>query len=189
MRLEAAATTLPRHATPGGGADLTGITDDAAPDLTGRLDVLAEPRPSTVEPRTVDGLAVADSEDGHLARAASTPVHHGVRVVSYPNHGSDGSRRRARVPAVAQGCDGYAVLERIAPHVHVEDTRGTTFVDPGAGEAGVRDRVRLLRSTGCTGAWSLEPHVALQSHRSDRWANGAAEAFVGAGRAFALLPR
>ena len=49
--------------------------------------------------------------------------------------------------------------------------------------------LRLLRSAGYTGAWSLEPHVALQPHRSDRLAEGAAEAFVRAGRALARLLR
>jgi L-ribulose-5-phosphate 3-epimerase len=287
VRSEAAATPLPRLAPPGSGAVLAGITDEAAPDLAGQLAVLAELGWSTVELRTVDGLAVADLEDRHFARVASTLADHGVRVVcvasriggwarpvtapfeadlaeldvlarrcadlgtryvrimSYPNDGLDEPRWRARVldrvvalagvaeaaglvllhencsgwaasdadrmlelvaavngsslrllfdtgNPVAHGYDGYAVLRRIAPHVahvHVKDARGTAFVDPGTGEARVRDCVRLLRSVGYTGAWSLEPHVALQPHRSGRLADGAAEAFVRAGRAMAGLLR
>jgi sugar phosphate isomerase/epimerase len=277
----------PRPATPGRDAVLAGLTDEAAPDLTGQLAVLAELGWSAVELRTVDGLAVADLEERHFARVAATLAHHGVRVVcvasriggwarpvtapfaddlaelavlarrcavlgtryvrimSYPNDGLDEYRWRARVldrvvalaraaeaaglvllhencsgwaasdagrmlellaavngsslrllfdtgNPVAHGYDGYAVLRRIAPHVahvHVKDARGTTFVDPGTGEARVRDCVRLLRSAGYAGAWSLEPHVALQPHRSDRRAEGAAEAFVRAGRALAGLLR
>ncbi|WIX92310.1 sugar phosphate isomerase/epimerase family protein [Amycolatopsis sp. DG1A-15b] len=284
MRSEAAATASPRYA---GDAVLAGITDEAAPDLAGQLAVLAELGWSAVELRTVDGLAVADLDERHFARVASTLAGHGVRVVcvasriggwarpitapfaddlaelavlarrcavlgtryvrimSYPNDGLDEYRWRARVldrvvalaraaeaagvvllhencsgwaasdagrmlqllaavncsslrllfdtgNPVAHGYDGYEVLRRVAPHVahvHVKDARGTTFVDPGTGEARVRDCVRLLRSAGYAGAWSLEPHVALQPHRSDQRAEGAAAAFVRAGRALAGLLR
>ncbi|MEV6626342.1 sugar phosphate isomerase/epimerase family protein [Amycolatopsis sp. NPDC051106] len=283
MRSEAAATASPRHA---GDAVLAGITDEAAPDLAGQLAVLAELGWSAVELRTVDGLAVADLDDRHFARVASTLAGHGVRVVcvasriggwarpvtapleddlaelavlarrcavlgtpyvrimSYPNDGLDEPRWRAQVldrvavlartaeaagvvllhencsgwaasdadrmlelldasgsslrllfdtgNPVVHGYDGYEVLRRIAPHVahvHVKDARGTTFVDPGTGQARVPDCVRLLRSAGYPGAWSLEPHVALQPHRSDRLAEGAAASFVRAGRALARLLR
>jgi L-ribulose-5-phosphate 3-epimerase len=284
VRSEAAATASPRHA---GDAVLAGITDEAAPDLAGQLAVLAELGWSAVELRTVDGRAVADLDDRHFARVASTLAGHGVRVVcvasriggwarpitapfeadlaelavlarrcavlgtpyvrimSYPNDDLDESRWRAQVldrvavlartaeaagvvllhencsgwaasdadrmlelldaangsslrllfdtgNPVAHGYDGYEVLRRIAPHVahvHVKDARGTTFVDPGTGQARVRDCVRLLRLAGYPGAWSLEPHVALQPHRSDRLVEGAAASFVRAGRALARLLR
>ncbi|WNV82866.1 sugar phosphate isomerase/epimerase family protein [Umezawaea sp. Da 62-37] len=281
------ATTPARHAEPGSGTVLAGITDEAAPDLAGQLAVLAELGWSTVELRTVDGLAVADLDDRHFARVASELADRDVRVVcvasriggwarpvtapfeddlaeldvlarrcadlgtryvrimSYPNDGLDEPRWRERVldrvvalaevaeaagvvllhencsgwaasdadrmlelvdaapgsslrllfdtgNPVAHGYDGYEVLRRIAPHVahvHVKDARGTEFVDPGTGEARVLDCVRLLRSVGYAGGWSLEPHVALQPHRSDRLADGAPEAFVRAGRAMARLLR
>ncbi|MBW4718448.1 sugar phosphate isomerase/epimerase family protein [Saccharothrix obliqua] len=93
---------------------------------------------------------------------------------------------------VAHGYDGFALLERVAPHVvhvHVKDAVGDRFVPPGRGDARVADCVALLRAAGYAGAWSLEPHVSLQPHRSGELAPGAAAAFTGAGRAMARLLR
>ncbi|MEU4804119.1 sugar phosphate isomerase/epimerase family protein [Actinosynnema sp. NPDC023587] len=93
---------------------------------------------------------------------------------------------------VAHGYDGYALLEKVLPHVvhvHVKDAVGDRFVAPGQGAARVADCVKLLRDNGYRGAWSLEPHVALVPHRAGVLAADAAGAFVAAGRAMAHLLR
>ncbi|MEV0678916.1 sugar phosphate isomerase/epimerase family protein [Actinosynnema sp. NPDC050436] len=93
---------------------------------------------------------------------------------------------------VAHGYDGFALLEKVLPHVahvHVKDAVGDRFVPPGQGAARVADCVKLLRDNGYRGAWSLEPHLCAVPHRGGVPAVGASAAFVRAGRAMARLLR
>ncbi|WP_345945219.1 sugar phosphate isomerase/epimerase family protein [Streptomyces albus subsp. chlorinus] len=103
---------------------------------------------------------------------------------------------------VPYGYDARAVLERTLPyveHVHikdaVEDVRpsGPTtgervrYVLPGDGRAGVADCLRTLLDTGYRGAFSLEPHLAVQPHTGRRDDDHAARLFVAAGRRLGTL--
>ncbi|MGW4133511.1 sugar phosphate isomerase/epimerase family protein [Amycolatopsis japonica] len=93
---------------------------------------------------------------------------------------------------VAHGYDGFDLLADIVghvEHVHVKDADERGFTLPGQGSARVADCVKLLRANGYRGAWSLEPHLALVPHEQGVLAEGAAAAFVAAGRAMAGLLR
>jgi sugar phosphate isomerase/epimerase len=90
---------------------------------------------------------------------------------------------------VPHGYDAYRVLERVLPHVahvHVKDARrtaqGVRYVLPGEGEARVTDCLELLLRSGYRGAFSLEPHLAVQPHTGLRSYGDAAARFLGAGR-------
>jgi sugar phosphate isomerase/epimerase len=85
---------------------------------------------------------------------------------------------------VAHGYQAYDMLPLIAEHVahvHVKDARPVpgsacatpdpartapdpVYTIPGAGRARVADCLRLLLGSGYTGAWSIEPHLALRPH-------------------------
>jgi sugar phosphate isomerase/epimerase len=74
---------------------------------------------------------------------------------------------------VAYGYDARDLLAEIVEHVvhvHVKDVRGTReapiYAPPGEGDARIADCLRLLLATGYTGAWSIEPHVALRPHEA-----------------------
>ncbi|MGW6706403.1 sugar phosphate isomerase/epimerase family protein [Streptomyces sp. NPDC054956] len=73
--------------------------------------------------------------------------------------------------------EAYAVLERLmsqcpeaVAHVHVKDAVGSgaraAYTLPGIGESQVARCLRLLLDNGYTGAWSIEPHLALRPHES-----------------------
>lgn len=90
---------------------------------------------------------------------------------------------------VPHGYDAYAVLEQILPHVehvHVKDARrsaqGVRYVLPGDGDARVADCLELLLNSGYHGAFSLEPHLAVQPHTGLRAYGDAAAHFAAAGR-------
>ncbi|WP_419992752.1 sugar phosphate isomerase/epimerase family protein [Streptomyces boninensis] len=55
-------------------------------------------------------------------------------------------------------------------HVHVKDAVGSgeqaRYTLPGKGESRLADCLRLLRESGFTGIWSIEPHLALRPHES-----------------------
>lgn len=72
---------------------------------------------------------------------------------------------------VAYGYDGLALLRQIighVAHVHIKDAMpgpdGVTYTLPGLGAAAVADCLRTLLAHGYTGAWSIEPHLALRPH-------------------------
>lgn len=74
---------------------------------------------------------------------------------------------------VAHGYDGRELLSAIVDHVahvHVKDARRSTrevlYTLPGAGRAGVGECLRTLLTSGYTGVWSIEPHLALRPHES-----------------------
>lgn len=93
---------------------------------------------------------------------------------------------------VAHGYDGFDLLADIADHVehvHVKDADEHGFTIPGEGEARVADCVKLLQANGYSGAWSLEPHLAIQPHEPGVLAHDAAATFIAAGRAMAGLIR
>lgn len=106
---------------------------------------------------------------------------------------------------VAHGYDTYDLLTRIVEHVahvHVKDARGDAaqpvYTLPGAGRVRLADCLRLLLTSGYTGTWSIEPHLALQPHlaRACEPGNGAAragagsrEGFVASGQALERLVR
>lgn len=93
---------------------------------------------------------------------------------------------------VAHGYDGFDLLGDIVghvEHVHVKDADAHGFTIPGEGAARVADCVKLLRANGYRGAWSLEPHLALQPHEPGELAAGAVASFLAAGRAMAGLVR
>ncbi|MEY9844526.1 sugar phosphate isomerase/epimerase [Streptacidiphilus sp. BW17] len=77
----------------------------------------------------------------------------------------------------AYGYDNHALLRRILPwtrnihHVHVKDAvlgvdGRPAYREPGAGELRVAEGLRLLLDHGYTGAFSLEPHVAVRPHEN-----------------------
>jgi sugar phosphate isomerase/epimerase len=72
---------------------------------------------------------------------------------------------------VPYGYDSHALLRQIidhVAHVHIKDAvpgpDGVTYTQPGLGVAGVADCLRTLLAHGYTGAWSIEPHLALRPH-------------------------
>ncbi|MER7763408.1 sugar phosphate isomerase/epimerase family protein [Streptomyces sp. NPDC097619] len=73
--------------------------------------------------------------------------------------------------------EAYEVLEQLmrrcpeaVAHVHVKDAVGSgdaaAYTLPGQGESQVARCLRLLLEHGFTGAWSIEPHLALRPHES-----------------------
>ncbi|MEU2084238.1 sugar phosphate isomerase/epimerase family protein [Streptomyces albus] len=95
---------------------------------------------------------------------------------------------------IAHGYDTAALLHDILPHVahvHVKDARrtphGAAYVLPGDGEARVTDCLRTLLDAGYRGAFSLEPHLAVQPHAGLRADTDAAHLFVAAGQRLAHL--
>ncbi|WP_414942748.1 sugar phosphate isomerase/epimerase family protein [Amycolatopsis sp. cmx-11-51] len=93
---------------------------------------------------------------------------------------------------VAHGYDGFDLLADIVDHVehvHIKDADERGFTLPGEGAARVADCVKLLRAGGYSGAWSLEPHLAIKPHEPGELAPDAASTFVAAGRAMAGLVR
>lgn len=106
---------------------------------------------------------------------------------------------------VAHGYDAYDLLIQIVEHVahvHVKDARGDAaqpvYTLPGAGRVRLADCLRLLLTSGYTGTWSIEPHLALQPHLAGACnpGNGAATAgadsrdgFVASGQALERLVR
>jgi L-ribulose-5-phosphate 3-epimerase len=94
----------------------------------------------------------------------------------------------------AHGYSALHLLAEIVPyvaHVHVKDATGTAehpvYTLPGQGDGRVADCLNLLRANGYRGAYSLEPHLAVQPHQPGVPAADAAELFVAAGRALTEL--
>lgn len=93
---------------------------------------------------------------------------------------------------VAHGYDGFELLADIVDHVehvHIKDADEHGFTLPGEGAARVADCVKLLRASGYSGAWSLEPHLAIKPHEPGVLARDAVPTFLAAGRAMAGLVR
>ncbi|WP_413759942.1 sugar phosphate isomerase/epimerase family protein [Streptomyces sp. MMBL 11-3] len=95
---------------------------------------------------------------------------------------------------LAYGYDARQVLDRILPyvaHVHVKDGTGTgdgvAYTLPGDGQARVADCLRTLLESGYTGAFSLEPHLAMRPHDGLRATGAAPDLFVRAGRRLRVL--
>jgi sugar phosphate isomerase/epimerase len=97
---------------------------------------------------------------------------------------------------IAYGYEAYEVLRHVTDHVvhvHIKDAEGSAanpiYTLPGAGRARVADCLRLLLGSGYTGAWSLEPHLALRPHESTRHGEGGYHGFHASGLALEQLVR
>ncbi|MFC3453804.1 sugar phosphate isomerase/epimerase family protein [Amycolatopsis speibonae] len=93
---------------------------------------------------------------------------------------------------VVHGYDGYDLLADIVDHVehvHVKDADGCGYTVPGEGSARVMECVELLQANGYSGAWSLEPHLAVAPHESGGLAADAVAQFRTAGKAMTELLR
>jgi sugar phosphate isomerase/epimerase len=96
---------------------------------------------------------------------------------------------------VAYGYEAYDLLTPLLPwveHVHVKDARSengeAVYVLPGEGVCRVADCMRLLLDAGYTGAWTMEPHLAVRPHEglADAGPDGVTR-FVEYGRAMERL--
>ncbi|WP_340688037.1 sugar phosphate isomerase/epimerase family protein [Amycolatopsis coloradensis] len=194
------------------------ITGEFRHDLT-ELDVLARRARSIgtrylrIMSYPDDGLSEHDWRRRAIARItvlAERAEHHGVTLLHENCSGWAGTSAERILelldevasPAlkllfdtgngVAHGYDGFDLLADIADHVehvHVKDADEHGFTVPGEGEARVADCVKFLQANGYSGAWSLEPHLAIKPHEPGVLARDAAATFVAAGRAMAGLFR
>lgn len=99
----------------------------------------------------------------------------------------------------AYGYDNHALLRRLLPwtrnihHVHIKDAAlgpdgRPAYREPGAGELRIAEGLRLLLDHGYTGAFSLEPHIAVRPHENHRETPEECHAaFVRCGRALQRL--
>ncbi|WP_338483392.1 M20/M25/M40 family metallo-hydrolase [Streptomyces sp. SCSIO 75703] len=102
---------------------ITGIGDEAAPDLTGQIDVARELGWSTLELRTVDGIALADLDTPAVHALADRLHSAGLGVVCLDSRIANWSR-----PVTADFAADLAELDRLAAHGRVLGCRSVRIM-------------------------------------------------------------
>jgi sugar phosphate isomerase/epimerase len=128
------------------GVRFAGIGDEAAPDLSGQLAALAELGWSSIELRTVDGIALADLDDRAFGRLAAALARRGLSVPCIASRignwsrpiDSDFGRDLAELDVLARRCAALG-----APFIRVMSYPNAGLAEPRWRRL-VLDRMRAL---------------------------------------------